>query len=311
MTRVVSLLPSATEVLCIIGGADLLVGRSHEDNYPKSITDRPFLTGAKTSLEKSTTKEINDQVSEMLKSGQSLYTLDVELLKKLNANVILTQDLCQVCAIDLVTVERVAAEMNPPPQIVSLNPQNLTDILSTFSQVGKAVGLEVEAVAAREKCEARISRVKEIVEKNMTGDTKRKNVAFLEWPEPIFIGGHWTPELISMAGGDHVLNPAPAGKSFAVEDEVVAKSDPDIVIVCPCGLNIPETMHEVDKLMKKEWFASLRAFQTNSVYVVDGDAMFNRPGPRLIDCAEWLTSIIQNMPEVSPVDFPAVVYERK
>ena len=160
--RVVSVLPSATEALAFIGGADLLVGRSHEDNFPSSITHLPVLTGQKTTF--TTAADVDKQVSEALSSGQSLYTLDEALLRELKPDVILTQDLCEVCAIDLKTVERIAASLDPQPKIVSLNPQTFEDVLNSLQTIGDAVGRSEAAKAAVDGLLARVAAVAKVVE---------------------------------------------------------------------------------------------------------------------------------------------------
>ena len=245
--RVVSVLPSATEILCLFGGGHLLVGRSHEDNYPKSITHLPVLTGQKTTF--TTAKDVDAQVSAALRDGQSLYTLDVDLLKSLAPlDVILTQDLCQVCAIDLVTVERVAKDLGPPaPAVVSLNPENLEGVLESVLAVGAAVGMPDEAAAAHAALLGRIAKVDEAVAQAEAQRRPKRRVAFIEWSDPIYVGGHWTPQLIQRAGGLHELNEATeakgggAGKSFAVPPEAVVAAAPELVILCPCGLNLEMT----------------------------------------------------------------------
>ena len=241
--RVVSVLPSATEMLCFIGGGHLLVGRSHEDNYPVSITHLPVVTGQLTSF--TTAVDVDKQVSSALSTGQSLYTIDEQLLTTLKPDVILTQDICAVCAIDLQTVQRLAARMSPQPRVVSLNPLSLGDVLDNLLQVGEAVGMESEAQAARAGLEARLRRADELVATSQAaaaaaaaakpasaaaegvvaaGEAARPCVAFIEWPDPLYVGGHWTPQLIERAGGAHPLNPARpegAAKSFAVTAEAM------------------------------------------------------------------------------------------
>ena len=310
--RVASVLPSATEILCLLGGGHLLVGRSHEDNYPASITHLPVLTGQKTTF--TTAKDVDAQVSQALKEGQSLYTLDVELLKELSPlDVILTQDLCEVCAIDLVTVERVAKELKPPaPAIVSLNPENLEEVLESVLTVGDAVGMRAQAEAAHSGLLARIAKVDAAVAAAAAQGRPKRRVAFIEWSDPVYVGGHWTPQLIQRAGGLHPLNEATeakgggAGKSFAVPASAVVESEPELVILCPCGLNLEMTYQEAVRLQGEQWWSSLPAVRAGQVWMVDGDAMFNRPGPRLVDCLEWLAATLLDRPELAPADFPAV-----
>ena len=293
-----------TQTLCYLGGGHLLVGRSHEDNYPTNITDRPILTGQRTSF--TTAAEVDLQVSASLSSGESLYTLNSELLSTLEPSVILTQDVCAVCAIDLPTVHRIASKMDPQPHVVSLNPDKLYDVLDDVVLVGEAVGMKDEAKEARKSLEARIDAVKEFVE-YVPGDMRPLNVAFVEWPDPIYVGGHWTPELIKLAGGTTPLHPAAegggSGASFPVTPEAVIQSDPDLIIVCPCGLDLAATRKEVDNMSKHEWWSSLRAVQEGKVVLVDGDAMFNRPGPRLVEALEWLAVLMHGLPWQE--DFPA------
>jgi iron complex transport system substrate-binding protein len=261
--RVVSVLPSATEMLCFIGGGHLLVGRSHEDNYPESITHLPVVTGQLTEF--TTAVDVDRQVSSALSTGQSLYTIDEQLLTTLQPDVILTQDICAVCAIDLQTVQRLAARMSPQPRVVSLNPLGLDDVLDNLLQVGEAVGMEREAQAARAGLEARLRRADELVATSQAAaaataaakpaaaaakgvaaaeEAARPCVAFIEWPEPLYVGGHWTPQLIERAGGAHPLNPARPGgaaKSFAVTAEAMVATVPRLAILAPCGLNLQQT----------------------------------------------------------------------
>ena len=319
--RVVSVLPSATEMLCHIGGGHLLVGRSHEDNYPTSITHLPVVTGQKTEF--TTAIDVDRQVSEALSSGQSLYTIDEKLIASLRPDVILTQDICSVCAIDLRTVERMAATMDPRPAVVSLNPLGLEDVLRNLLEVGEAVGMQAEAAAAKAALEARLSSADELVaeatRQRQQSEAKAAQppsvaappcVAFIEWPDPLYVGGHWTPQLIERAGGTHPLNPARRGgaaKSFAVPSEAMLETNPSLVVLAPCGLALPQTRLEAARMRTLPWWPRLSASCGGRVALVDGDAMFNRPGPRLVDAYEWLVATLHALPERAPPQngFPA------
>ena len=311
--RVVSVLPSATEMLCLIGGEHLLVGRSHEDNFPQSITHLPILTGQRTTF--TTAAQVDAEVSAALAEGESLYTLDAAVLRELRPDVILTQDICKVCAIDLETVERLAARMDPSPRVVSLNPNSLEDVLENLIELGEAVGREVEAHAAKANLEARLRTVDQAVATARSGagaHVAPHSVAFIEWPDPIYVGGHWTPQLIVRAGGLHPLNPphAPgsaAPKSFPVEPKSLVESEPSLMILAPCGLTLDATAREAERLREHAWWCGLDPVKRGRVVIVDGDAMFNRPGPRLVDALEWLVALLHpnTCASLAPVGFPA------
>lgn len=313
--RVVSLLPSATEVLCAVGAKELLVGRSHEDNYPEDIVDRPVVTGKTTSAV--TPSAINEEVATMMAVGKSLYSIDVKLLRELKPDLILTQDLCSVCAIDLESVRAVASTMSPEPCILSLNPESLEEVVESVGVVGQAVGFADQALQVQKSLQDRIARVKALCGQSRI----RKKVGFIEWSDPIYVAGHWTPQLIAFAGGEHTLNPAGngvpgiqvqvggAGKSFPVPNDVFVSSDPDLIVVAPCGFNLSQAKAETDRLLGKEWFRSMRAVEQGNLFVVDGDLMFNRPGPRLVDALEWLAYVIHGDEGEEfpfPGDFPFV-----
>ena len=295
--RVVSLLPSATELLCAIGGESLLVGRSHECDFPESITSLPALTTQRTVLASSS--EIDKQVRETLDSGQSLYQIDEDLLRELHPDVILTQDLCAVCSIDLKAVRTIAATIDPRPTIVSLDPKSVFDVFDDLLTVGKAVGLAKEAEAAMVHLRARYWEAIDFVNPYET----RPEVAFLEWTDPLFAGGHWTPGLIEAAGGQHSLN-ATGEPSREVAPEEILELMPDRVIVCPCGFDLQRAQKERALLEKTKWWSLLPAVQEGNIAVVDGSAMFNRPGPRLVDAFCWLVAWLQDRPEVHPDGFP-------
>lgn len=313
--RIVSLLPSATEVICLIGAADDLVGRSHECDHPRAIRDRPVLTDQNVQFTSSA--GVDEAVSTALDAGNSLYTLDVEKMQELRPDVIVTQDLCEVCSIDLDTVRRAASEMNPPPRVLSLNPDSFEAVLDDILAVGEALGRREQAETALVMLRERFFSAADHV--NPYADPV--NVAFLEWTDPIYVGGHWTPQLIERAGGSHPLNPTRpmenagagagaqgahrlAGKSRRVSEAELVESSPEAIVVCPCGLDLDQTRKECAKLAERPWWPSLPAVQNGRVAIVDGNQMFNRPGPRLVDAYEWLVGWLNGLPELIPRGFP-------
>ena len=303
--RVVSLLPSATEMLCMIsGGREMLVGRSHECNFPRDLDHIPVVTGQLTTF--TTAANVDKDVSAALASGDPLYLLDKDALISLKPSVILTQELCNVCSIDMPAVIRVASRIDPPPMIKSISPTNLEEVISTVEVIGNNIGLHTEGLRARNILEARVAAVDARVEGARKIGQRRPVIAFVEWPDPIYVGGHWTPQLIERAGGAHPLNPPKAsegggaGLSFPVSPEVFAASDPDYIIISPCGLDLNTTRQEYGLLAATDWWQRLSAVRNGRVVLVDGDAYFNRPGPRLVDCLEWLAFILHN----DPFDWP-------
>jgi len=298
--RVVSLLPSATRASCAIpGGEALLVGRSHECDFPARIADRPVLTAQRTLG--GTSAEIDAQVKDALgQSGaSSLYHLDEALLHELKPDVILTQDLCAVCSIDLNAVRRVAGQLSPVPIIVSLNPACIEDVFDDLLKVGTAVGLERSSQSAMVDLRGDYWSAIDYVNPYLPGP----EVAFLEWMDPLFAGGHWTPQLIVAAGGRHSLNEAGA-KSRQVTAEELVETLPDRLIICPCGFDLACVRRELPALSAQRWWNSLPAVQGGRVALVDGNQMFNRPGPRLVQAFRWLVALINDRPELSPTDFP-------
>lgn len=331
----VSLLPSATELVALLGAADRLVGRSHECDWPLSVLHAPVLTSQKTRYEASdpdAASLVDAQVREALSGGNaaSLYHLDTERLRALQPDLILTQDLCEVCSIELQTVRAVAAqiglESGHPPEVVSLNPDSFEAVLDDILRVGEALGLSEHAERILVHLRERYYRASDYV--TTFGESHR--VLFLEWTDPLFCAGHWTPQLIERAGGSHPLNPTrpvlgsgegigpqqayrKAGKSVRVPVEAVEaieRTGPggaggwDRVIVCPCGLSLEQATMETQRLVEKPWFASLDAVKRGDLAIVDGNQMFNRPGPRLVDAYEWLVGWLNDRPQLIPERFP-------
>ena len=318
MTRVVSLLPSATELLFAAGGGELLVGRSHECDFPPAALSAPVLTSARiahtAAADAAATVDeaaIDAAVRASIAGGESLYRIDEDLLRALAPDVILTQDLCEVCSIDLRSVQRIAATLPTRPRIVNLNPTTVWQVLDDLLAVGEAVGRAAAAQAAATQLRDRLWTAAE----QGTPFTDGPSVLFIEWTDPAFVGGHWTPELITLAGGSHPLNPAGAKSRVATPDEIVA-SAPALVAVAPCGLPLAAVRESMRSLERRPWWNDLPAVRAaradaaagrtpRSVMLIDGNQMFNRPGPRLIDALEWLAAWIQERPELAPHGFPA------
>lgn len=316
--RIISLLPSATESLCAVGAGHLLVGRSHECDYPESVKRLPILTSQSIPPDlASNPAAIDAKVREQLASGNSLYSVHEQLLRDLKPDLILTQDLCEVCSIDLNAVRRIAAAISPRPEIVSLNPQTFEGVLDDLYTIGLASGFEKQAVETVARLRERMFAASEFVNAFEDGPT----VVFLEWTDPLFVGGHWTPQLIERAGARHPLNaPIPkenagaaagpqmaeriAGKSIRVAPEVVEALNPDAIIISPCGMSLAQTRTCAALLAAQPWFQSLKAVRTKRVALVDGNQMFNRPGPRLVDAFEFLVGYLNHRPELIPSNFP-------
>lgn len=314
--RIVSLLPSATEILCLVGGQRFLVGRSHECDFPSGLDSVPILTSQRTPASASPA-EIDAAVRAQLSDNSSLYTLDTTLLARLKPDLILTQDLCRVCSIDLNTIRAVVSSLHLQPSIISLNPQGLEDVYDDILRVGQAAGLSIQAAAAVVSLRERFFRASDHVNQFIDGP----NVAFLEWTDPLFIGGHWTPQLIERAGARHPLNPTlalpdsgaaagpqsaarKAGKSLRIPPEALIASQPEALIICPCGIPLPQVRIMAADLARQSWWQNLPAVRAHRVALVDGNQMFNRPGPRLIDAFEWLVGWLNDRPELIPANFP-------
>jgi iron complex transport system substrate-binding protein len=315
--RVVSLLPSATEIVCLLGARDLLVGRSHECDFPAGLEHLPVLTAPRVTA--ATPADIDQQVREAMQSPQgpqSLYHLFADRLVALAPDVILTQDVCDVCSIDLATVRSVAASLHKPPTIISLNPHTVEAVLDDILTVGRALDLEASARDVVVRLRERLYDANEFVNPFDDGPV----LAFLEWTDPLFCAGHWTVQLIERAGAQHPWNPTVpkkdagaatgpqsgerlAGKSKRLPAELLVAGQPQHLIVCPCGMNLAATRAATDALSLQPWWHQLPAVKNHRVALVDGNQYFNRPGPRLIDAYEWLVAYLQNRPQRIPKDF--------
>lgn len=284
--RVVSLLPSATEIAVAVGLGDGLVGRSHECDFPRFVSDLPVCTSTK--LEKGlTSRAIDDRVQEIVRQGLSVYAVDAPLLRSLRPDVILTQSQCAVCAVtpaDL--VEALDDWVGTAPVLLSLAPDDLSDVWGDFRRVGEAVDARAEADAAVAALQARM----EAIRASRAGGS-RPTVAAIEWIDPLMAAGNWVPELVAIAGGD-ALFATPGQHSPWLEWEALVAADPDVIVLMPCGYRIPQTLGDLGPLTGREGWGDLSAVRNGRVCVADGHHFFNRPGPRLVESAEIVADIV-------------------
>jgi iron complex transport system substrate-binding protein len=287
--RVCSLLPSATEMLFAIGAGDEVVGVTFECDYPAQARERPQVVFSRMP-EGLTPAQIDELVSATGAEGKSLYFADFELLERLGPELIVLQDLCHVCAIDSPTLARDLSRLPSRPRVISLNASSLEGVFGEIELLGKATGHAEEARSFVEKLRARVRRVRESV----APGAPRPRLLCLEWLDPLFQGGHWVPEMVELAGGEAVLA-SPAEKSVRITWEQVAESEPEIVVVMPCGYHLADTVAQFRVLEPNfpEQWRGLPAVQQGRVYAVDGSAYFSRPGPRLVDGLEILHAIIR------------------
>lgn len=290
LPRIVSLIASSTEIVNALGAGSAQVARSHECDRPPEVRDIPAITRPKFKVEGSS-REIDKAVRALVEQGLAVYEVDAEALKAANPDVILTQDQCEVCAVSLADVERaVCAWTGSAPRILSLRPHTMADIYSDVREIGRAIGRKAEAEALVSRMLQRLEAVSAAV----AGRAKPR-LAYIEWIDPPMSGGHWMPELIETAGGINLFGDAGA-KSPWIEWRQVREADPDVVLVSPCGYDIPVTRREMQVLKDNPMWNGLRAVREGSVFIADGNAYFNRPGPRLVDSAEILGEILH--PEV-------------
>ncbi len=280
--RIVSLVPNATEILFALGAGDDVVGVSHECDYPPEARTRPILTGS--ALQQGMTPAAVDAaVSAQLASGASLYTLDEKRLAELDPDLLFTQELCPVCAVSTAQVGDAVAPMARCPELMSLDPTRLEDVLADILHVGERLARSAAAEALVDNLRARLERVE-----RATHGRPRPTVVALEWLDPPFLGGHWVPQMITIAGGRDPFGVAPGERSRRANWEEIAAADPDWIVAMPCGFDAAGAAGEVAKLSGHPVWEELRAVRTGRVAAVDANGCFSRPGPRLVDGIEEL-----------------------
>jgi iron complex transport system substrate-binding protein len=286
MIRTVSMLPAATEIVGALGLMDQLLAVSHECDHPAEANLRPRATHCEIYDAGLPSAEIDRWVSARVQSGDSLYTLDEDLLRELAPDLILTQRLCDVCAPSCGSVSALAERLPSKPRVLNLEPTCLGDILDEFEIVAGAMGHPGRGALLRRHFD---SRVQAVISK-VAGS--RKPTAFImEWAEPIFNSGHWNPELIRIAGGSAVLSPEKL-PSVRVSWEDLRAADPEVLVIACCGQRIERTKQDLPLLRKLPGWNDLRAVQDSHVFMMDGSAYFSRPGPRIVDSLEILAGVL-------------------
>jgi iron complex transport system substrate-binding protein len=285
--RIVSLLPSSTEMVCALGLEDALVGISHECDYPPHITARPRLTAAKLDVQ-ADSRRIDREVRRLVRDGLSIYTLDTERLRSLRPDLIITQDQCEVCAVAYPeVVAAVRQVLGDHVEVLSLRPSLLQDIWDDIRRVGEATGRRREAEALLADL---FARVKDLAAESTTVQAPPR-VAVLEWLDPLMLAGNWMPEMIRIAGGRDDLC-TPGEHSPVVAWPTLRDYAPEVLALIPCGFKLSQTLAEVPAWQRRPGWADLPAVRLGQVYAVDGNAYFNRPGPRIVDSLELLAGLI-------------------
>ena len=283
--RIVSLLASATEIVAALGLEDRLVGRSHECDFPPSVLPLPICTSPKFEVMGSSV-EIDRRVKESLQVDTSVYSVDARLLDHLRPDVVVTQAQCEVCAVSLRDVESAVAGMSQRAKIVSLNPNSLAEIWEDVRVVAAACDVSDRG----ETLVARLQRQMEEVAQRAKG-LVRPTVACIEWIDPLMAAGNWVPELVELAGGVNLFGEAGKHSPWMNWDDLVRR-DPDLLVVMPCGFDLARTKEELPALTRRQGWESLKAVRTGRVWVADGNAYFNRPGPRLVEALEMLAEAL-------------------
>lgn len=287
--RICSLVPGATEVVAALDLTDQLVAVSHECDYPESIRHVPSVVESVIDQNTLASDAIDRAVKQLVNTGRRLYRLNEQRLIETRPDVILTQDLCHVCAVTPDQLTQAIKSLTSSPRLVTLNPTSLEDMLLDIERIAQAVGAAGRGQLLLQSLRARLARVSTAIHPT------RPRVVCLEWLNPLYIAGHWVPEMVALAGGEDVLgrNDQPSRETTWKE---VTDANPDILLIMPCGYSVQRTLDELGRLQHDNtpWFAQLARWP--ETYVLDANAYFSRPGPRLVDGIELLSAIFHPKP---------------
>ena len=305
--RICSFVPGATEVVAALGLEKHLVGISHECDYPPSLGQVPVLVRPRVHSDRLSSAQIDAQVGTLLSSGTGLYELDEQQLRAARPDLIIAQDLCDVCAITPSDLNHLLERLTPSPRLVTLNPRRLEDVVQDIETLGTAL----ERDDAGRQLAGGLRRRLEAV-RTQHSSQRRPRVACLEWLSPLYTAGHWVPDMVEAAGGLDVLEAA-GSTSRKVDWDRLRQAAPEVIILMPCGFTIERTKAELDTVTEQPQWKALTAVQRGAVFLVDALAYFSRPGPRLIDGVEQLAAIFRATgadeplpPTVERLDRPAM-----
>lgn len=295
--RIVSLLPSATEILCSLGLRPNLVGITHECDYPKNVIDLPIVTKSAIPHDIASI-QINQLVNEQLTDKIALYSINVNVLEKLQPDIIVTQGLCEVCAVSEADIITAIQNFHIQPKVINLEPMCLQDVFDTLYLVGETADCEVIAKNTVDRLLKRVSAVRART-KMYIKKTQYPKIAFFEWIDPLFNAGHWTPELIEIAGGIDCFS----GKhkpSHSISWQTVVEAQPEIMFFACCGFSTKRALDDLPILQSNKGWNELPCVKNKRVYFSDGNAYFNRPGPRLVDSLEIIANALH--PHIHPLN---------
>ena len=306
--RIVSLLPSATEILYALGLGDSVVGITHECDFPPEASKKPALIRPRVDPA-APPAELDRQVRELMSRGERLYSVDDALLRSLAPDLIITQDLCHVCAASPDDLATALARMPNPPDVLSLHPQTLAGVWDDIREIGKATRRLAEADRLANSLTERVARIEALV----SSVSAKPRVACLEWLDPIYVGGHWVPEMVACAGGVDIFG-EPGKPSFRVSAEQVIEAQPDILIVMQCGYGVARNRAEYSRAQFPEGWNDMPPVRAGRVFAVDANSYFSRSGPRLADGVAILAQLFHPeyaIPTIPTGAFSSVFDERK
>jgi iron complex transport system substrate-binding protein len=300
--QICSLLPSATEILYALGLGDSVVGVTHECDFPPEATKKPALIRPRVDPN-ARPAEIDRQVNELLARGEGIYAVDADLLASLAPDLIVTQDLCHVCAASPDDLAVALSRLTKQPKVLTLTPHSLADVWGDICRIGASTAKSRDAQVLAGRLAARVAEINAVAHSAVT----RPRVLCLEWLDPFYIGGHWVPEMVANAGGEDVLGRA-GEPSFRASAEDIAQTRAEIILVMPCGYNAARAVTEFESMRLPKIWSELPAVHEQRIFAVDANSYFSRPGPRLATGVEIFAHLFH--PELFPASFPAGAFQR-
>ncbi|NIP29680.1 MAG: ABC transporter substrate-binding protein [Candidatus Dadabacteria bacterium] len=295
--RICSLLPSTTEIICSLGLGDKLVGVTHECDYPPEVSEKKRVVISNISTQTNNSKEIDDFVKKNFSEGKSTYLIETDKLKEARPTLILTQGLCEVCAVSKNNVLDAVEVLDYQPQVLSLEPNNIKEIMESIIQISEVTKTQDRAKELVDEMKLKIEQIK----KKVSHESDRPRVFCLEWLDPPFVAGHWVPEMVEIAGGNHSLNKV-GEYSREVTWEEILDFAPNYMLVMPCGFDNERTLNEIDLVTNLSQWQQIPAVKKGQAYIVNANSYFSRPSPRITQGIEILAGIIH--PEIFKKEFP-------